>query len=352
VSEFSNEREQARSEPAAPRRAPRVAASPALLRLQRSAGNRAVTALISREPKVDDETRVRRAAPGPAGEEPEGAEVEWEEFGPLGKFMDEVVEHSLEEAHIHSGLAGMFAKAWDIYEVIEFGRTGDVEHLGGPAATLAGKLADGLEIVEGVSGSRVAAVGKIGGRAVLVAWTTYESFKLGAWIRGMIDAQSRAEDLARDRWRHAMMHHVWLDFMGALKEDRAGKFDEIAGGQSRYGEIPALTHWAATRWIEMMNEASDDWKTLLPWWQENARWLAEHAADEATFREGFGETSHGADVAQRREAIRSVVKHLAGHFARVREFALDPANWALTERQKEILGSTPMITPGNSSAAP
>jgi hypothetical protein len=36
----------------------------------------------------------------------------------------------------------------------------------------------------------------------------------------------------------------------------------------------------------------------------------------------------------------------------VREFALDPANWALTDRQKEILGSTPMITSGNSSAAP
>ena len=324
-----------------------------ILRLQHTVGNRAVARLIARQPKTDEQRAAQYgpgAAPTPKEGEEAGTEVESNEFGPLGKFMDEVVKESLEEAHIDLRLSGMFAKAWDIVEIIEFGRTGDVEHLGAPAATAAGKLADAAEFVEGVSGgSRVFLSIKVGGRVALVAWTTYEAFKLGAWIRGTIDAAGRAEDKARDEWRHAMMHHVWLDYMAALKESRAEKFDELAGSVS-HDEVPALTKSASVHWVAMMNEASDDWKDALQAWQENAKYLAEHKDEGPEDQPGFGRTIHGADMAQRRDAIVKIVKHLAGHFARVREFALDPANWALTDRQKEILGATPMVRPDQSPA--
>jgi hypothetical protein len=57
---------------------------------------------------------------------------------------------------------------------------------------------------------------------------------------------------------------------------------------------------------------------------------------------------------QRKWTIGVIVKNLAVWFGRIREFMLDPANWALTDRQKEILGNAPMTTgqAATTSAAP
>jgi hypothetical protein len=318
-----------------------------ILRLQRSAGNRVVRSLLARAPTADEKRveQLGHGAPVPAakGEHAEH-EAEWEQLGPLGKFMAEVTEKELHETNLPKRLSGLFARAWDVYELVEFAKSGDVEHLGAPAASVAEKVADiSAEKIEEGSTSRLAWGGRIGGRLFVVAWTTYEAFKLGAWIRGTYDAQERAREIGKKKWRGAMMQHVWLDFMHDLAYEREQRFDLIMGGTAGYGEVPALTKQAAMRSVEMMNEASDDWKEWLHWWHEEARWVAEHHE----YLNERDTTIHAADMAQHQMNIEAIVKRLAGHFQRVREFDMDPDNWALTEKQKQILRGSHEIGPWN-----
>jgi len=358
--------------------------APALLGLQRSAGNRAVAKLVARAPTTAEQRAAEKLREMAAAEHHSAAaephEPEWEEVGPLAKFMDEVVEMKLEEAHIPTHLAGLFAKAWDAYELYEFYETHDPEHLGGPVATAAGAAVKAsnkaIETAEHTAAERAKELGldeaatlamkeaaipriavavRLAGGVVTVAWVAYEAFRLGQWIRQAFaerSFQEIKEHLSRTRWRAAMMQHVWSDYLGELKAERAEKFVDMANWSAGFGEVPPLSKSAAIRLMEIVNEASDYWLVGFEAWKENAKYLAEHAHDGPEDQPGFGETIHGAEMAQRRQAIGNIVKALSSHFGRIREFVLDPANWALTDRQKQVLGDAPMVVPQQASSAP
>jgi hypothetical protein len=252
--------------------------APGLLALQRRAGNRAVAGLVARAPKTDEERVEAKLphAPAPGGEGAEPHEPEWEEVGPLGKFMDEVVEMKLEEAHIPTHLAGLVAKAWDAFELYEFYETHDPEHLGGPlasAAGMAGKASEkAIETAEKTAVERAKELGldeaatlamkeaaipriavavRLAGGAVTVAWVAYEAFRFGQWIREAF-AEERfreiSEQLSRTRWRAAMMQHVWSDYLAELRAERSEKFVDMANWNAGFGEVPALSKDAASGW--------------------------------------------------------------------------------------------------------
>ncbi len=328
----------------------RTAAGP-VLRLQRSLGNRAVAQLLARQATVDEE-QIKQREPDAVPQPPvEGEPVEWENFGSLGKFMAELTEEKLHAAGLPSRLFGLIARAWDAYELVEFVESGDAEHLGGPAASVAAKIAEvAAKKIEEGSTSRLAVVGKLGGRVFLVTWTTYEAFKLGAWIAGTAEAEDRARRAARNGWRYAMMQHLWLDYVADLAYEREQMFDLIMGGTGGYGETPALSKEAAIELVARMNDVSDDWKDKLAAWHRLAMYVAEWEGEvgvpDPDPRIGV-RYRHRAHVQFCRGEIKKLVASLADEFRNLRDFSNDPANWQLTEQQKETLRTSRQLGPWN-----
>lgn len=318
----------------------------AILSLQRSVGNRAVTRLLWRQAAATEQKPHQNVGQmAPEADKTRygvGSEaVEWENLGPFGKFMDDAVEMHFERLKIHSRFVGLFAKAWDVYELVQFARTRELEYLGAPAATVAAKIANAAERkIEQGAATRYTYAAYVGGRAYLVAWTTYEAYKFGTWMREIMDSQGELEDLARDRWRSAMMQQVWVDYMRALADEREQTFDLIMGGTMSYGQVPGLTNEAFAASLEIVNDASDRWKPMLHLWQEAAVYLAQHDNQDTN-------DEWAVDVMRTspKDLITGIVGELADDFARLRDFHNDPANWKLTEEQQELLRTSHEIGP-------
>ena len=329
--------------------APHSNGEAAVLALQTRMGNRAVARLLRQAagdtrsqgvpglPQgLDLEAEARKHVAEP---EPADPKEQWEIAGPVGKLASESLEEALEHYHLERELFGIFAKAWDYYELFEFGRTGDVEHLGSAVSSGASWLEKAaerrLEGAVGATGRWV--ITKWGARAFILGWTSWEFFKIGATVRARLDAQASAEEMAANEWRWAMIRHVWLDYLAALDEEREHAFDEMMGGRRGYAQRIALTPNAARQMMEIIHEASDDWRVQLPRWQR-----AVASADPNSYRASYWNWHQQLkedDIRAGRAEMTEVADRLAGHFARLRDFMLDPANWALTAEQQRMLGS-------------
>ena len=332
----------AREKESDPRRLPRPeGAAPArgsqpLLALQRAAGNRAVARLVAarlaeQDSMADDfkKTLAKPSSPSvddwwreavnalPA--ERAGEDNPFEVAGPIGKMLSETVEHAFEHEHLPRELFSSFAKAWDVIELYEAVRTRDIRRAGPAASTVAGVLERRASTTIEAAAEQGAkapvrwVVTKVGARAFVLAWTSYEFFTLGAKIRELFGEDERRADARRDAWREVMMDRIWSGFNRLSPRLREEKFDELMGGRRGWGEVPALTEHAVKHGVDLMNEAADAWKREI---------------------DAMG-------VLPDREAIRTAARGLARHFAGLRDFDTDPANWRLTGRQRKLLGSAP-----------
>ena len=249
-------------------------------------------------------------------------------------------------------LFGLFAKAWDLYEVVEFVKTGEVEHLGAPLASVAKKVADwGAEAIEEGATTRFAIGAKVGGRVYLVAWTTYEAFKLGASLREMMDARDEAEGLARDQWHWAMNGHVWNPYVAELAAERAQMFDDLLADNLSHGQAPGLTPDAQEEFNTIVRDATDAWKEQLRIWHAAAQLLAQGGDNDTPSRVWIGQRHEITIEGSPKEVIEDVVAGLAETFARLRALSNDPANWLLNREQMDIVERSGQAGPWHPSEA-
>ena len=327
----------------------RSAGPGAVLALQSRIGSRSVALLLRQAATqnvsqgqpgspmwLDLETEARKDLPE---HEPPDPKEEWELTVPMAKLATEYLEGALEHHHLPgASLFGYFAKAWGVLELYELWKTHDAEHLGSAVtsgAVLLEKAAERRLEAGGVEATGRWVVAKWGSRVVALAWTGWEFFKIGATVRAELDAQDWANKMAANRWRYAMTHHVWLDYLAELDEEREHAFDEMMGGRRGYAQRIALKPSAAKQIPEIINEASDDWRVQLPRWQRAAS-----SADPSSYRASYWywhEELKAEDISAARDEMAAVADRLAGHFARLRDFMLDPANWALTAEQQKML---------------
>jgi len=229
--------------------------------------------------------------------------------------------------------AGYFGKAWGIYELVAFLRSGGRENRGDAAALLAEFVVSRAKkkIAEGVvlTGARYA--GYLVAEAFIVAWTTYEAFKLGVYLREVWDEDERREAVYQ-KWQVNVHQHFWSleDFTTSMQGFRESAFDQIAGDVASHAAVPSLTVAASKELQQLKNDISRRWLDRLQQLRE--------AESPRTVTTASGLTiTVPPEKFETAKAARALEVEFANGIKAVIEYQSNPAHWNLTKEQQAAL---------------
>jgi hypothetical protein len=247
-----------------------------------------------------------------------------------------IIDDFLEKKFPNSGKVGYLGKAWGVIELIGFLRSGGRENRGDAAALAAEFVADFLK-KQGQKAALAGAsrAGYLLAEGVVVAWTTWEAFKLGAYIRSRIDGEPSEREQMYQKWEVYLFEHLWNPIQLETRDLRESAFDQLAGDAASHGVSPSLTVEASKELQRLKNYRARRVLDAL----QRVRELEPRTV--TLFSTGLpGQTiekTYAGTPKERAEAARELEVELATGIKEVIEFETNHLNWNLTKEQLALL---------------